>query len=356
MTEEEGTVITEQNPTNPGGERSQKKRRNRRKKKNQKGNTTDGNTSTTPNTPGKMNPNSGSPADTVRGSSSGFSEGDAYLSSLGLSISGRIETVNYVPKTDGYFKTVTAAYGELCALKPEATQALSLAEWLHCHALMVYARIANCEFDASGYKQPAPTRIPLPYDLKVFQPIFALLSNLGVVEDPELFVRYVPHGDMPRHDIMSAEEIGKTIDCTMYPWMTSWEDALQARESRKGEFSEKVTLDVETQPYKTIEEVKDARDEMVSIISDLQQILLIFKQFDGKKFDELPSETQKGVEELDIGLELFTRSGDEYTYHEYSITASNVNEAIAEAYVAAKAIKLAKFRPDLKQVRQDVID
>jgi hypothetical protein len=355
---EEGDIVEEvqQDLGNPSTNNTKKKKRNRRKKKNQMDNPTDGNASPSPVNPGRKNPDSGDRGGPVRGASSGFSAGDAYLSSLGLSTSGRIEMVNFVPKTEGFFKTVTSSYSELCALKPEATQALSLAEWVHCHALMLYARIANCEFDATGYKQPAPTRIPLPYDLKVFQPIFAMLSNLGVVEDPELFVKYIPHCEMPRSDFPSAEDVEKTLDCTMYPWMLSWKDALEARESRSSEYSEKITLDVETQPYCTLEEFKELRKRMTHVISDLHKISNIYKQYGKKKFDDLSDEELEKIEELNKTLDVFSLTEDKYTYQEYSITEDNVTEVLNDVYADAKALKFDKFRPNLTTVRQDIID
>lgn len=171
--------------------------------------------------------------------SSGFADGNAALEATGLGLSGRYEEVFSRVKSEKFFQVVDSAYDQLVASKKDLTVLLSRAEWRHIHALFLYSRISDCEFAYSGKKQSAPNRIPLPYDVSVFQPIWAILSDIGIVEDPELRVRYIPQAAMPRSDDQSdLNDISEMLDCTQYNWTESWRLTKADRNIRKEQLAD----------------------------------------------------------------------------------------------------------------------
>jgi hypothetical protein len=98
---------------------------------------------------------------------------------------------------------------------------------------MLYGRTQNVQFDALGIKQRPPVRIPLPKTLKVFQPLWAILASLGIVDDNELSVRYVPEAPYPScAEGNTPADIENLLSCSMYDWNTSWEEVLAKRERR----------------------------------------------------------------------------------------------------------------------------
>lgn len=181
----------------------------------------------------KSNQKGSGPKSSPTDPSLGFSEGAKVLEQAGLSISGRVEDVPADLRTEGYFHCVQIAYQELIHVKSELQDVLSFEEWRHIHALLIYHRLQEVYFKVQGIKQPARTRTPVPYDTRVFQPIWALLSEIGVVLDPELAVRYYPVAKMPTTEHQETEEeITEILDCVQYPWHESWVDARAARTTR----------------------------------------------------------------------------------------------------------------------------
>lgn len=162
--------------------------------------------------------------------SSGSSEGNRALEGAGLGLSGRFEQVHSAPKTEGYFRLVDACFDELISVKPEIRRVITRSEWTHVHALLLYARVSNVQYSATGWRAPPPVRIPLPYNVRVFQPIWAILSDIGVVEDSERRVRYIPVACLPTTDDLSSDnELIEIASCTMFDWVTSWNSVLADR-------------------------------------------------------------------------------------------------------------------------------
>lgn len=289
---------------------------------------------------------------------SGFSSGDACFESLGLSISGRIEQIDFSPKTTGYLKLVDTCYAELVSLKPEAATRLSLAEWRHIHALMLYGRIANCEFDATGFKQPAPTRISLPYDLRVFQPIFASLANLGVVEDKDLFVKYIPHCLVPSDDLESAEDVEQILDCVQYPWAVSWEECKKARDERVPDEGFAVSYSVESRDKVTPEEYADLKALYVQYISDLNLLRRHF-QLVTKKEDKLSESERKQLVDIVASLDVvkFDPSTRTFSYdgEEIEMDLDALKDMVFKALTKSKELKFKRIRPDLTEMTSGTI-
>ena len=136
-------------------------------------------------------------------------------------------------KADKFFHIVEDSYKVLVDSKPHVAERFSLAEFRHCSALQLYQRLEAVKFNGLGIKPSAPTRIPLPRNLRVFQPLWATLANVGIVEDDELRVNYIPDGILPTSEGKdSLDDIHNLLACTLYDWDASWEAVLEARKSR----------------------------------------------------------------------------------------------------------------------------
>jgi hypothetical protein len=167
-------------------------------------------------------------------STPGFSEGNQILSQYGLSVSGYRERVLSPFKADKFFHFVDQSYKRLIEVKPSIAQRFSFYEFRHASALQLYHRIESVKFDALGIKPSAPTRIPLPRNLRVFQPIWSVLANIGIVSDDELRVQYIPDGILPDSDDLDSEhDIEGLLSCTLYDWLSSWDKVKTARDTRK---------------------------------------------------------------------------------------------------------------------------
>jgi hypothetical protein len=209
----------------------------------------------------------------------GFADGNSVLASYGLSVSGRKERILSAIKTDKFFHFVEQSWEQLMRIKPHVNERYSLAEFRHASALQLYHRIESVKFDTLGIKPSAPTRIPLPRNTRVFQPIWSILANIGYVDDDELRVLYIPDGYLPKSDDFDDEEdIAALLTCTLYDWQTSWDQVKAARLSRKQNQSREgytpITISNETSSLKTKEqlmkEISDMRKSYRSAVRDAE--------------------------------------------------------------------------------------
>jgi len=200
-----------------------------------------------------------------------FPEGNKVLESYGLSISGRKERVLSTVKTEHYFRFVELSWSRLVDAKPDITKRFSLAEWRHAHALMLYGRIEQVTFDAVGTKPAAPTRIPLPRNLRVFQPIWSVLASIGTVEDDELGVIYIPQAVLPKsQDLQSIEDIEGLLSCCLYDWSASWEE-VETKRSLRDNAEPRVGIDVHDSDDESAELSTDARHALILKIQNLRK-------------------------------------------------------------------------------------
>jgi hypothetical protein len=164
----------------------------------------------------------------------GFAEGNAILSGYGLSVSGYRERILTPFKAEKFFHLAEQSYKKLVDIKPTLAHRFSFHEFRHATALQLYHRIESVKFDSLGIKPSAPTRIPLPRNLRVFQPIWSVLANIGTVNDDDLRVQYIPDGILPDSDDLDSEhDIVNLLSCTLYDWKSSWNKVLAARAARK---------------------------------------------------------------------------------------------------------------------------
>jgi hypothetical protein len=197
-----------------------------------------------------------------------FKEGDAVLLSYGLSVSGRKERILSPVKTDKIFHLIEQCWNEFILVKPELGQRFSFAEFKHASALMLYQRLEQVKFDGIGVKPMAQTRIPLPRNLRVYQPIWGILSEIGLVEDDDLRVTYIPDGILPKtQDLTDPEDVEGLVTCTLYDWVSSWEDVRAARQ-RRPDYDERLGYQVVT----NTNEVPDDRTELIAEIVELRRM------------------------------------------------------------------------------------
>jgi hypothetical protein len=137
-------------------------------------------------------------------------------------------------RTDKFFQFVQQSWSQLVHLKPAVTDRFSYAEFKHCMALALYGRVEKVKFDVTGVKPGAPTRVPLPKDLRVFQPIWSILASIGLVRDDELGVDYIPDTHLPASEnLIEDPDIEGIANCTLYDWSASWQAVTRARDARK---------------------------------------------------------------------------------------------------------------------------
>ncbi|EHY58581.1 hypothetical protein HRR83_006239 [Exophiala dermatitidis] len=183
---------------------------------------------------GKNKSSGSKPAASTTQSTPGFFEGNSVLTSYGLGLSGRRERILSSPNVDKFFDLVEQCWVQLSQLKPHLNERFSFAEFRHSMALALYQRIENVKFDALGITPCTPVRIPLPNSTRLFQPIWSVLANIGIVEDDELRVTYIPNSWLPDTDRLSSDgDLDGLLDGCLYRWQNSWDDVLKARRDRR---------------------------------------------------------------------------------------------------------------------------
>jgi hypothetical protein len=198
----------------------------------------------------------------------GFADGNTVLQSYGLSVSGRRERILSPFKADKFFHFVSDAWHALVDTKPHIEQRFSFAEFRHASALQLYSRLEQVKFDTLGIKPSASTRIPLPRNTRVFQPLWSILSNIGRVDDDDLRVTYVPDGILPKtDDLTDPEDIENLLSCVLYDWSSSWDDVLASRKTRRPY----VTRTGMTENASSNESPSETRENLIRSITSKRQ-------------------------------------------------------------------------------------
>lgn len=137
---------------------------------------------------------------------------------------------------------VTVAYEKLCQVRPRLVFLLSKAEWLHIHCLLLYTRLFDCEMHFHKIDLPSEFQIEIPQDIQVLEPLAAVLSSVGIVEDSLNGVTYVPVPKPCKDDSQyrphDPEDVTEFLEWTQkdelgYDWNASWERVELGRRERK---------------------------------------------------------------------------------------------------------------------------
>lgn len=193
-------------------------------------------------------------------------------------------------------------------------------------------------------KPSAPTRIPLPRNLRVFQPVWGALANIGIVDDEELRITYIPDGILPKTEDMSSEEdIRNLITCTLYDWVSSWDAVKESRDSRVNyDYRDSYTADLDTNEGPEL-----TSEELVSQIADKRKQLKTLKEnldsgkrisISGSTYIPVFKKDKNGndTEEIDTDA---TQKGTKY----FSI--KNHEDAIEKLFQQARKNKAKKITP-----------
>jgi hypothetical protein len=164
------------------------------------------------------------------------------LREFGVALTNKKENVYASIKNEGYLSAVEESYRMILELRPRIRYMLSLAEWSHIHALMLYARVFDCELAAARIAQPNEFRIQIPASLQVLEPLGVVLESIGIVEDASTGVRYVPVAkplhkkpdeEQEQYEPPDPDDVTEFLEWTQYNWNSSWIKVEQAREARK---------------------------------------------------------------------------------------------------------------------------
>jgi len=197
-----------------------------------------------------------------------FTEGESALLSYGLSVSGRKERILSPIKGDKFFHMIEQAWSELIQVKPDLLNRFSYAEFKHASALMLYQRLEHVKSEGIGVVPPANVRIPLPRNLRVFQPIWSILSDIGIVSDDDNRVMYIPDGVLPLTEgLTDPLDIEGLVTCTLYDWASSWDDVQRAR-ARRPEYDIRIGY----QDNADTNETPDAHRDFIGEILEIRRL------------------------------------------------------------------------------------
>lgn len=172
-----------------------------------------------------------------------FSESVSFLKDHDCGLKTKTKRIHATINNEGYKTLVRKAYYKLLELRPRLKYLLSLSEWLHVHMLLLYARIFDCELHFYSIVLPRGFQIAVPNKVMVFEPIAAVISSIGIVEEVDTGVTYIPVARSYRgsdvykpHD---KDDVTEFLEWTQYDWNSSWYQVEKARLERRKMAAEK---------------------------------------------------------------------------------------------------------------------
>ncbi|KAG7345319.1 hypothetical protein IV203_032850 [Nitzschia inconspicua] len=171
-----------------------------------------------------------------------FGKGISLLKEIDVGLKKDLKVVHATVSSLDFQNVVSLAYEKLCQVRPRLSFLLSKAEWLHVHCLLLYARLFDCELYFHKIDLPKEFQIEIPQDIQVLEPIAAALASIGIVEDNQRGVTYVPvpkpyegETEYAPHD---PEDVTEFLEWTQkgrlgYDWNASWEKVEVGRRARK---------------------------------------------------------------------------------------------------------------------------
>ncbi len=172
-----------------------------------------------------------------------FSKSATFLKDFDCGLKSTTKRIHATINNEGYKAFVKRAYYKLSETRPRLKYLLSLSEWLHVHMLLLYARIFECELHCYGIALPREFQIAVPEKIMVFEPIAAAMSSIGIVEEPDLGVTYIPVARWYRgKDVYkphNKDDVTEFLEWTQYDWNASWYQVEKARLERRMMAAEK---------------------------------------------------------------------------------------------------------------------
>lgn len=172
-----------------------------------------------------------------------FSKSVAFLKDFDCGLKTATKQIHATIKNEGYKIAVEKAYHKLLEIRPRLKYLLSLAEWLHVHMLLLYARVFECELHFYNITLPGEFQIAVPDKIMVFEPIAAAISSIGIVEESDIGVTYIPVARSYRgNDIYkphNKDDVTEFLEWTQYDWNASWYQVEKERLERRMMAAEK---------------------------------------------------------------------------------------------------------------------
>lgn len=161
----------------------------------------------------------------------------SLLNDYNCGLKTKTKRIHATINNEGYRILVRKAYYKLLEVRPRLKYLLSLSEWLHVHFLLLYARIFDCELHFYGIVLPSEFQIAIPNNIMVLEPIAAVISSIGIVEDVDMGVTYIPVARSYRGDDIykphNKDDVTEFLEWTQYDWNSSWYQVEKGRLDRR---------------------------------------------------------------------------------------------------------------------------
>lgn len=181
----------------------------------------------------------------------GWSQSISVLQEMGGKLSTKHKTIHSSIRNEGFLMATDLAYERIVKGNRRLELLLSLAEWRHAHVLMLYARIFRCELAARKIDQPKEFSIYLPNNLQILEPLGVVLASIGIVEDLEGGLTYIPVAKPLRgrvYEPHDPNDVTIFMEWSQYKWNASWTQVKFERQQRKSE-AQRCRIDI---PERTI--------------------------------------------------------------------------------------------------------
>ena len=166
-----------------------------------------------------------------------FGKSVSLLKDCDCGLKTKMKEIHATINNEGYKALVSKAYAKLLEVRPRLRFLLSLAEWLHVHMLLVYTRIFECELHFHRIVLPREFQIAIPDNIVIFEPIGAVISSIGIVEDVDLGVTYIPVARSYRGDDSynphDKDDVTEFSEWTQYDWNSPWDQVETKRLERR---------------------------------------------------------------------------------------------------------------------------
>jgi hypothetical protein len=175
--------------------------------------------------------------------SSQFSKSVSFFNDCDCGLKSKSKLIHATISNEGYKIFVTEAYHKLSSVRPRLKYIISLSEWLHVHMLLLYSRLFDCELHFHNIILPPEFQIAIPNKIRVFEPIAAVISSIGIVEEADIGVTYIPVARSYRgNDVYrphDEDDVTEFLEWSEYDWNSSWYQVEKARLERRMMAAEK---------------------------------------------------------------------------------------------------------------------
>mmetsp|Transcript_13530 Transcript_13530/g.32649 ORF Transcript_13530/g.32649 Transcript_13530/m.32649 type:complete len:958 (-) Transcript_13530:68-2941(-) len=170
--------------------------------------------------------------------SGGISKAISILQRNGGNLSTKQKKIYSSIRNERFLMAIDLAYDRIVKENHRLELIFSIAEWRHVHVLMLYARLFQCELLAQNIYQPKEFSIYLPDNLQIFEPLGVVLASIGVVEDKEGGLSYIPVAKAlqgRKYKPHDPSDVTVFMEWSQYKWNASWTQVKVERKRRKND-------------------------------------------------------------------------------------------------------------------------